>query len=74
MFPLEQMYLFTLSKKRNATNLTVVIFSVLLIGLRKLGDSLVRHVTDLFVVFIQAEQHLFNVLFLRLVLTMVGWL
>ena len=50
----------TLSKKRNATDLTVVIFSVLLIGLRVLVDSYIGLVIDLFGVFIQAERHLFQ--------------
>ena len=50
----------TLSKKRNATNLTVVIFSVLLIRPRLLGDSFIKHVIDLFDVFIQVERHLFQ--------------
>ena len=50
----------TLSKKRNATNITVVIFSVLLTGPRVLGDSFIRHVIDMFGVFIQAERHLFQ--------------
>ena len=49
-----------LAKKRNATNLTVVSFSVLFIGLKALGDSFIRHITDLFVVFTQAERHLFQ--------------
>ena len=46
---------YTLSRKRNATNLAAVIFYVLLIGPRVLGDSFIRHVIDLFGVFIQVE-------------------
>ena len=38
----------------------MVIFSVLLIGLRVLGDSFIRHVIDMIYVFIQAEQRLFQ--------------
>ena len=48
----------TLSKKRNATNFTVVIFSVFLIGQRVHGDLFIRHLHDLFGVVIQAEQGL----------------
>ena len=51
---------YTLYKKRNASNLTVVTFSVLLIGQSVLGDSFIRHVIDMFGVFIQAEQSLFQ--------------
>ena len=50
----------TLGKKRNATEFTVVIFSLLLTGLVVLGDSFIRHVIELFYVFIQAERHLFQ--------------
>ena len=50
----------TLSKKRNATNLAAVVFYVSLIGRKVLGDSFIRHVIDLFGVFIQAERHLFQ--------------
>ena len=39
----------------NETNLTVVIFSVMLIGPRVLGDSFIRHVTDMIGVLIQVE-------------------
>ena len=56
----------TLSKKRNATEFTVVIFSLLLTGPVVLGDSFIRHVIDLFDVFIQAEQHNFQcVIYIR---------
>ena len=53
------MLLCTLSKKRKATNLTVVIFSVFLIGQRVLGGSFIRYAIDMIGVFIQAELHLF---------------
>ena len=43
---------YTLSKKRNASNLTVVTFSVLLIGQSVLGDSFIRHIIDMIGVFI----------------------
>ena len=51
----DELQISTLSKKTNATKLTVAIFSVLLIGLRVLGDSFVGHVIDLIGVFIQAK-------------------
>ena len=50
----------TLSKKRNATNSTVVNFSVLLTGPRVLGDTSIRHVIDMIGVFIQAQRRLFQ--------------
>ena len=50
---------YTLSKKRNATNLAAVNVSALLIEVRVLGDPVIRHIIDLFGVFIQAEQSLF---------------
>ena len=50
----------TLSKKRNAIKQAVAIFSALLIGQRVLDDSFIRQVIDLFGVFIQVEQHLFQ--------------
>ena len=70
----EVAWLSTLRKKRNATNLTVVIFSILLIGLRVFGYSFIRHVIDMIGVFIQAEQRLFNALSLGLVLAIVSQL
>ena len=51
-------FTYTLSKRRNATKLTDFFF--LLIGLRVLGDSFIRHVIDLFGVFIKAEQSVFQ--------------
>ena len=45
----------TLSKKRNATNLAVDIFSVLLIGYIELGDSVIRHDIDMFGLLIHTE-------------------
>ena len=50
----------TLSKKRNATNLAVFIFSIFLIAQKVLGGSSIRHVTDRLWVVIQAEQCLFQ--------------
>ena len=50
----------TLSKKRNATNLAVFIFSISLIAQKLLGGLFIRHVTDRLWVVIQAEQCLFN--------------
>ena len=55
----------TLGKKRNATEFTVVISSVLLTGLVVLGDSFIRHVIDLFDEFIQAERHQFQCVILE---------
>ena len=45
----------TLSKKRNATSLTVLIFPVLIIGQKMHGYSFIRHVIDMFVVIILVE-------------------
>ena len=49
-------FVYTLSKKRNATNFAVVIFSVFLIGQRVLGDSFIRHAIDLFGLFFYTER------------------
>ena len=57
---IDQIYLYTLSKKRNSTNLNLFNFSFLLIRPRVLGGSLIRHAIDPLGMFIQAEQFLFQ--------------